>query len=460
MVNYHGAKITAISPGSIAAELELAAGDTLLRMNHQKIQDIIDYLLFSAEERLSLEVLKKTGETLVLEFEKAAEEPLGLVFADIVFDELRVCTNHCLFCFVHQLPAGQRASLYVQDDDYRLSFLQGSYITLTNLSDADWSRIEQQRLSPLYVSVHATDPQIRSRLLGTKQAGPIMAHLQRLAAAGITVHAQAVICPGINDGLVLERTITDLAGLWPQVASLAVVPVGLTDFRRHLYNLRGFAAGEAAQVIKTVTQFQVNYQAQWQTRFVFAADEWYILSGTEFPPEADYEDYPQLDNGVGLIRWFLSEFEEFFPNYWPKLQCFQINFVLITGESTRRLWQQVQTVFKQHVPGVDLEILPVKNGFLGDKVTVTGLLSGKDIQTAIANHVPARPGVYLIPQITLKQDEPCFLDGLSVVELKAQCYPKIVEIVPTRAKDWLAWLVSKGDVVPVGPFSNCHCGKA
>jgi putative radical SAM enzyme (TIGR03279 family) len=441
-----GARIKEVNLGSIGTELELESGDILLRMNHRKLLDFIDYLVLSSEGKLDLEVLKRSGEILEIDFEKDPDEPLGLVFEEAVFDKIRVCNNHCLFCFVHQLPAAQRASLYVRDDDYRLSFLHGSYITLTNLTESDWQRIEKLHLSPLYISVHATDPEIRQKLLGAKTAGKIIDQVKRLAAAAITVHTQAVICPEINDGSVLEHTIADLAELWPAVASLAIVPVGLTDHRRNLYSLRGFGADEAAAVLKTIAYYQAEFLDKLGTRFVFAADEWYILADTELPIDEEYEGYPQLDNGVGLIQWFLTEFRESFQAQLPKLQQLEASLVLITGESTSRLWLPIIESFNQSCPKIHLEILPVQNHFLGSLVNVTGLLGGNDITQAIVAHQGPKNCYYLIPQITLKQDEHIFLDGVSLMKLKKSCTPHQIEVVPTRARDWLTWIVEKGCV--------------
>lgn len=442
-----GAKIKAIAPDSIAAELGIEPGDILLRMNGARLQDYIDFLVYSSEEELNLEILKKSGEVIEIEFEKDSAEPLGLVFADNVFDQTRVCSNHCLFCFVHQLPCGQRASLYVQDDDYRLSFLHGCYITLTNLSEADWQRIERLHLSPLYVSVHATDPAVRRKLLGSKAGGAIMAQLKRLGSAGISVHTQAVICPGINDGAILERTISDLAGLWPGVLSLAVVPVGLTCHREHLYPLRQFTPAEACRVLDQLSRWQQQLLPQLGTRFVFAADEWYLRAGRKFPPETEYEEYPQLDNGVGLIRFFLSEFYRCFDKNRSKLAALKVNLAVITGMAAVGMWQEINSYFKTNAPGVMLTIIPVANEFLGTSVTVTGLLSGKDIIRAInTDQTQGRPLLYLIPQITLKQGETLFLDGIDLNSLAAMVKPKRIAVVPTRASDWLDWIIKEGCV--------------
>lgn len=436
-----GAKIINVEPGSIGDGLGLEPGDLLSKINHIPLHDLIDYLMLCSEETLQLEVVKLSGDTLDIEFEKDPAEPLGLTFADDLFDGLKTCSNHCIFCFVHQMAPKQRASLYIRDDDYRLSFLQGSYITLTNLTAADWRRIEKWRLSPLYISVHATDPGVRKLLLGSKQALNIMEQLRRLTAAGITLHTQAVICPGINDGVVLEKTIRDLAEIWPAVVSLAVVPVGLTKERRNLFAIEPFNKEGAENVLEMVEHFQTHFRKTMGTRFVFAADEWYIMAGKEFPTDEAYEEYWQLDNGVGLIRRFFTDFQRIFMEETAVFQQFRSEIVIVTGKSTPKLWDEIHRVFTRHCPDMQLEILYVPNHFLGSTVTVTGLLSGSDIIQSISGHKASGPGTwYLIPQITLKQDEDLFLDGVTLEQLKAACHSKQIAVVPTGAADWLDWL--------------------
>jgi len=446
MVRTRGAEIQEVIPKSIAAQLELVPGDTILAVNGRRLADFIDFLTLTSEETLILEVRKRDGQIIEIEFQKDPGEPLGLTFNSLIYDGLKECDNKCLFCFVRQLPAGQRSTLYIRDDDYRLSFLQGCYITLTNLAEADWSRIENFQLSPLYISVHATDPAVRGKLLGVKKAGAIMEQLRRLAASGITMHTQAVICPGINDGPVLERTIVDLAGLWPAVASLAVVPVGLTKHRTRLYKLRKFEKAEARAVINLISGLQNKFLKTIGARFVFAADEWYIQAGEPFPAEAAYEDYPQLDNGVGLSRWFISEFEETLAEYLPLLRGVKQEAVIITGLSAARMWRTLIVLLNKECPGLKLSILPVVNHFFGETVTVAGLLGGMDLAAQIGAHPGGPETVYLIPRIALRQGEDVFLDGMSLKELKRRCQPKRIETAPTKAGDWLRWFLKKGSV--------------
>jgi putative radical SAM enzyme (TIGR03279 family) len=438
-----GAKIVHVEPGSIGDGLGLEPGDRLTKINHTPLHDLIDYLMLCSDEALQLEVVKPSGDILDIEFEKDPAEPLGLTFEDDLFDGMRTCANHCIFCFVHQMPPGQRPSLYIRDDDYRLSFLQGSYITLTNLTAADWQRIEKWRLSPLYISVHATDPGVRQLLLGSKQAVNIMGQLRRLAKAGISLHTQAVICPGVNDGAILEKTIRDLAEIWPAVVSLAIVPVGLTKERRNLFKIEPFNKKGAGNVLDMVERLQNHFRVTMGTRFVFAADEWYIMAGKEFPADEAYEEYWQLDNGVGLIRRFFTDFQLAFAEQKKIFHKFRSEIVIVTGKSTQRLWDEIRRIFIRHCPDLQLEILCVTNRFFGPAVTVTGLLAGGDMIQTIGTHTAAGPGTwYLIPQITLKQDEDLFLDGIALNELKAACYPKQVAVVPAGATEWLGWLAA------------------
>lgn len=443
MAGTGGAEIIGVTPGSIGAELELEPGDRLLRVNGRDLPDYIEYLMVSSEDVLTLEVLKPSGELFLVEIEKESDEGLGLTFAEAVFDGIRPCRNHCLFCFVHQLPAGQRPTLYIQDDDYRLSFLQGAYITLTNLTENDWKRIEEYHLSPLYVSVHATDPDVRCKILGSKKAGEILGQLERLAGAGITVHTQAVLCPGINDGKVLERTIADLAQLHPNVASLALVPVGLTGHRDGLFPLHNFTAAEAGSVLDKVEHYQKSYLQSLKTRFVYAADEWYLISGRPIPSEAEYEDFLQLDNGVGLIRRFLSDTEDCLPEVIDILANQPRHRVIVTGIAAGRLWGEISTRLRTMAPNLRLDILQVENHFFGPSVTVTGLLSGRDIAEAIKAHQGGDDALYLLPDITLRQGEEVFLDGMALPELMEACFPKQVRVVPASAFEWWAWFGNK-----------------
>ena len=308
------AVVARVLPDSIAAELGFEPGDRLVRINGQAPRDLIDYQFLCAEEDLALEVQDAKGATHLVELEKDYDDDLGLEFETALFDGLIQCNNRCPFCFIDQQPPGKRETLYLKDDDYRLSFLYGSYLTLTNLTPPEWERIAQLRLSPLFVSVHATEPDVRSRLLKNPRAGELLEQLAWFQAQRLQIHAQVVVCPGLNDGAHLERTLLDLAefhqGDLPAVISAAVVPVGLTRFRPQADELTPVTPVKAQEVINQVKVLQDKFRPRFGTTFAWLADEWFLIAGRSLPTETDYEDYPQLGNGVGSIRQFLTAFEQ------------------------------------------------------------------------------------------------------------------------------------------------------
>lgn len=408
------AVISNVVSASLAAQLDLEAGDRLVKINGQAVTDLIDYQLAESANQLFLTVEKKNGQCWEIELEKDEDQGLGLTFTSAVFDRIKSCHNHCLFCFIDQMPPGQRSSLYIKDDDYRLSFLQGSYITLTNLTSTDWERIHRLRLSPLYISVHATDPEVRELLLGRKQGGSILADLKKLSSWGCQIHAQAVLCPGINDGPILEKTISDLGELWPNLKSLAIVPVGLTGHRVELPPLRKFSPEEAATVLKIVHQAQAHFFSLYGSRLVFASDEFYLQAGEEFPPLVVYEDLLQLENGVGLWPLFKAQFEMALKTLIPHYDGQPANFTVVTGMDAAQLWKQLCRQLKKSVPMINLEILPVPNRFFGAEVTVTGLLTGRDILATLHEKQPAADTCLLLPRVSLRQDEEVFLDGITL----------------------------------------------
>ncbi|MEN9238069.1 MAG: DUF512 domain-containing protein, partial [Thermostichus sp. DG_1_6_bins_120] len=310
------ARISAVLPGSLAAAAGIQAGDALVSINGERPRDLIDYRFLIAEEELVLEILDSQGLLRQVQLEKELDEDLGLEFETALFDDLIQCTNACPFCFIDQQPPEMRATLHLKDDDYRLSFLYGSYLTLTNLPAAEWERIARLRLSPLYVSVHATEPQLRSRLLKNPRAGQILEQLAWFRAHRLQLHTQVVVCPGWNDGEHLTRTLFDLANFHrpqegiPTVLSAAVVPVGLTRFRPPDDEIQPVNTAKAQEVIRQVEALQAQFRQELGSTFAWLADEWYLLAGWELPPAEHYEDYPQLGNGVGSLRLFLSQFEQ------------------------------------------------------------------------------------------------------------------------------------------------------
>ena len=414
------ALVTSVEPGSIGDELGIQPGDRLLSINGIRPRDLIDFQMLSGEEELSLEVQDPDGTVHLVELEKDADDGLGLGFSEALFDGLRQCNNHCPFCFIDQQPPGHRRSLYLKDDDYRLSFLYGSYLTLTNLTAADWQRIEDQRLSPLFVSVHATDPELRSRLLVNSRAGLILEQLAWFQQRRLQIHAQVVVCPGLNDGPALERTLEDLArfagGDWPAVLSAAVVPVGLTRYRPEGDGLVPVDPACARRVIAQVEPLQVRFQAQLGSRFAWLSDEWYLMAGLPLPPRQAYEDLPQEGNGVGSIRAFLEAMDA------------ATAVLPVALEQPRRVsWVVGQLVAGALQPAVDrlnavqgLEVLlhGLPSPYWGQEQVVTGLLTGADLLAGLAGRELGAE--LLLPAVMLRQGEPVFLDDQRLEAVAAQ----------------------------------------
>ncbi len=364
--------------GSIAAELGLRRGDVLLSINGRALRDVIDYRFYGAEEELEL-VVERDGEQWVYRAERGYGQELGLEFAEPTFDGLRRCNNRCEFCFLKGMPQGMRRSLYIKDDDYRYSFLFGNYITLTNLTEADWARLAEQRLSPLYVSVHATELLLRRRVLGNPAAPDVIQQLKRLGSLGIHVHTQLVLIPGLNDGPHLARSVADLAALYPTVQSIAVVPLGLT--RHHRGPFRTYTPDEAKPIVDQVSAWQRAYRRQHGLSLVYASDEWYLMAGLDAPPAEAYDGFPQLENGVGLTRVFL---DEEFQVSGSRFQVGRVTLVcgtLIASVLERKAAELAETT------GLAMEVVPVVNDFFGPTVTVSGLLTGRDVVAALQGRV-------------------------------------------------------------------------
>ena len=418
-----GLLIKEVQPGSIAEELELAAGDRLVAINGTTLRDLIDYEFHISDEPLFLEVMRRCGETWEIEVERAEGEPLGLVFAP---PAPKRCGNNCLFCFVHQLPEGLRKPLYVKDEDYRLSFLYGTYITLTNLTPKDLVRIREQRLSPLYISVHATDPAVRERLLGRSGLPPVLGLLRRLTEAGIRLHTQVVLCPGINDGEVLERTVSDLADLYPGVVSLAVVPVGLTRHRAGLPELQPVTADYAATFVGRWQRSAVRLANRLGEPFLFLADEFFIRGGVSFPPLSTYGDFPQLENGVGMIPLFLDKAEDVIR---AASSLPPVRVTVVTGVSPYPYLREFLGRLAS-ATGVTIEVMAVPNRLFGPSVTVTGLVAGRDIIDLLKD-TDLGTGLF-IPDVMLKEGEGSFIDDVTVTKLADAlgCMVFVVQATP------------------------------
>jgi putative radical SAM enzyme (TIGR03279 family) len=422
------AEVAAVEPGSIGEELGFQPGDRLLSINGIRPRDLIDLQILSGEEILRLEVEDPGGTRHELEIEKDPDEGLGLAFTEALFDGLRQCNNRCPFCFIDQQPPGRRRSLYLKDDDYRLSFLYGSYLTLTNLTPADWQRIEAQRLSPLFVSVHATDPELRSRLLVNPRAALLMEQLEWFAQRRLQIHAQVVVCPGFNDGEALERTLGDLArfgaGDWPAVLSTAVVPVGLTRFRPPGDVLRAVTPADAAQVIDRVEPLQSRFLDGLGTRFAWLSDEWYLLAGRPLPIRDCYEDLPQRENGVGSIRAFLEELDRH-TRHLPRSVAGTRRFSWVVGSLVADALRPVVERLNR-VAGLELILHGLPSPYWGQDHVVTGLLTGSDLLTGLAGRDLGER--LLLPGVMLRQGEPLFLDDLTLEQLR-EALPVPVQIL-------------------------------
>ncbi len=403
----YGISIERVTPGSLAAGCELESGDFLLSINGQPLRDIIDYEYLAGDDQLLLEVLKSNGEVWEVDVEREEGEPLGLSFAAPV---PRNCSNTCVFCFVDQLPPGLRSSLYVKDEDYRLSFLCGNFITLTSLSRYDRARIKEQHLSPLYISVHATDPMVRSSLLGHPAGGDIMARLREFAAAGITMHTQVVLCPGINDGMIFERTVADLATLAPRVASLAVVPVGLTVHRNHLPDLTPVTGHYAKDFLSEWLPRSHSLVKQLGAPFLTFADEFFLRANEPFLPLSAYGDLPQLENGVGMVPQFLEDAREVLSRARP-VGGYTVS--VVTGVSAFPLVKVFLDGLMEKT-GMVFQLFAPQNHLFGRSVTVTGLLAGRDLIDCLRERELG--SVVAIPDVMLKDDEDLFIDSLTLRE--------------------------------------------
>ena len=422
----YNALIQDIKPNSIAEEINIQIGDRLKKINGKSLMDILDYYLLIEDDYIVLEIEKLNGQVWEIEIEKDIYEPLGIEFSEECFDGLHKCQNNCIFCFLKGLPEGMRQSLYVKDDDYRHSFLHGNYITLTNIHNHDLQRIVNYRLTPLYISVHSTNPELRMKMLGNKNSADFYEKLKYLAEHDITMHTQIVLCPGLNDGNELDRTINDLAKLWPQVLSLAVVPVGLTqhNYQTSKY-LRNFNDKESKAVIDRVKHWQDKFLEEFGSRFVFASDEFFLKARIEIPNENEYEDYPQLENGVGLVRSFVNDFKDYIEEKVQYNIAKDKTYIIVTGEAAFPI---LHKLIKEHFSLDSIKVIPVKNNFFGYPVTVAGLLTGNDIIEGLRD-IPLKDCTILISDISLKKDQDIFLDNITVNELEEKLDTKI-QIIP------------------------------
>lgn len=414
------ARVAWVDEGSRAAEAGIRPGDVLVSVNGHPIRDIIDYEyhVSSSETRLVLE--RPSGERVEVVFNNDYDPRLGLGFDELVFDGEKHCANQCIFCFIDQLPRGMRDTLYFKDDDYRLSFLQGNFVTLSNVGETDLRRIIDMRLAPLYISVHSTDDMIRRKLLGRKRTSPIMATLRRLAEARIHFHSQIVLVPGVNDGEALDRTIKDLWSLWPACVSVGVVPVGLTAHRQELPELTPVSAETARSTLEIIHSAQKVCAGHGGTHFVYGADELYSLACLPFPPADAYDGYPQIENGIGLARLFCDEFADMEARL-PTSAPSSLSATVVTGVLGARVIGEACDALNR-IRGLDVRVLPVENRFFGDSVTVSGLVVGSDIIRSLREEAArgSLGDLVVIPDVMLRGGETCFLDDVTVDDIASE----------------------------------------
>ena len=427
--------VEAVVPGSAADTAGLRVGDRVLSVNGAPLRDIVDWRFQTAGEQAEI-AFSREDITQFVTIEKGYDEDLGLSFADDLFDNIHICKNKCVFCFLYQQPKGLRPSLYIKDDDYRLSFLHGNYVTLTNLKPGELERICEQKLSPMFVSVHATDPIVRQKMLGRKQAEPIVPILEQLADARIHIHAQIVLVPGYNDGPHLEQTVTELAALHPEargtyggVLSVACVPVGITQFRERLAPVTVVSPQYAGELLEWAEGFRERYRKQLGSRFLFLSDEFYLGAKKPIPPRSHYEGFPQLEDGVGLVRLFLDDLEKV-ARRLPKSVSTPRSFTLVTGESAGPLLHQFADVMNR-VDGLTVNVCVIHNRFFEGNISVAGLLVGRDIVDAL--HAFETQETVLIPSVSMRDGENVFLDEMTLADVNREAGRPVVPVERTPA---------------------------
>ncbi len=398
-------------------------GDRLVSINGKEIEDVLDYKFFSYDTRLDVLLESENGQRRTVRIRKDAGADLGLEFTTYLMDKARPCRNRCVFCFVDQLPKGMRKTLYFKDDDARLSFLTGNYITLTNLSERELQRIIDLRISPINVSVHATDPELRAKLLGNPEGAKGYELIKRLAAGGITMNCQIVCCPGLNDGDALSRSMEDLAALYPQVYSVSIVPVGLTKFREHLYPLKPFDRDSANETLNRVNAFGEECLKKYGSRIFFPSDEMFLKAEREIPEDEFYENYTQLENGVGLLRLLEVEFKSALE--YEDAVCDGVPFSIATGVSAAPFLEKLLMTAKQKYANIDGKVFPVINDFFGHTIDVAGLVTGRDLIAQLRDKELGRR--LLIPQTMLRDGEGVFLDDVTVSDVEKELQ---IEVFP------------------------------
>ena len=432
-----GHVIQQIESGSIAEEMGMEPGDSLLAINGQEITDIFDYRYLVQDDYIEVTIRKAGGEEWLLEIDKEYDEDLGIVFDNGLMDDYRSCHNKCIFCFIDQMPKGMRETLYFKDDDSRLSFLQGNYVTLTNMSDEDVERIIKYRLSPINISFQTTNPELRCMMLNNRFAGRALQQVQKLYDAGITMNGQIVLCRGINDGAELERSITDLTAYLPCLESVSVVPVGLSKFREGLYPLEPFGKEDAQKVLECIHKWQEKLYPVYGLHFIHASDEWYILAEEELPEASRYDGYLQLENGVGMLRLLTDEFADAMEEALAEKEKYAAcvgEVSVVTGLLASPFLARMAERMMEGFPGLTVHVYAVRNEFFGERITVSGLLTGQDIIGQLQGR--RLGGRILLPENVLRSGEDYFLDDVTVGEMEKALQVQ-VDIVKSSGYDFV-----------------------
>lgn len=419
--------VKSVEPGSIAEELEIEPGDVLLTINNEEIEDVFDFRYMIKDEYLEVVIRKPDGEEWLLEIDKEYDDDLGIEFENSLMSDYRSCSNKCIFCFIDQMPPGMRETLYFKDDDSRLSFLQGNYITLTNMQEKDIDRIIRMNLAPINISVQATNPELRCKMLNNRFAGEKLKFLQKLYEGHIEMNGQIVCCKGVNDGEELKRSIEDLSKYLPFMRSVSVVPAGITKYREGLYPLGLFTKEEAGQIIDLIESYQQGFYEEFGLHFIHASDEWYITAEREFPEEERYDGYIQLENGVGMMRLLMNEFEEALDNlvkseqYQNLKETLHRTVTIATGRLTYSTLVSFSERLMKCFPGLTIHVVAIRNDFFGETITVSGLITGQDLisQLKEQQHAGVELGDTLnIPINMLRSGEKVFLDDVTVADVE------------------------------------------
>lgn len=428
--------VEVVQPGSIAEEMEICPGDVLLAINDTEIEDVFDYRYLIKDEYVEVLIRKQDGEEWLLEIDKDYDDDLGITFENELMSDFRSCSNKCIFCFIDQMPPGMRENLYFKDDDSRLSFLQGNYITLTNMKEKDIERIIHMQLAPINISVQTTNPELRCKMLNNRFAGEKLHFLDMLYEGHVEMNGQVVCCKGVNDGEELRRTIEDLMKYLPFMRSVSVVPAGITKYREGLFPIELFDSREAGEVIDLVESYQQQCYEQYGLHFIHASDEWYILAGRDFPEEERYDGYIQLENGVGMMRLFREEFAQALESAAAAMNeqerhAVRRKLAIATGMLTVSTIRLFAEKVEEKFPGIEIHVCPIRNDFFGETITVSGLITGQDLVVQLLERQKAGEDlgkVLLIPSTMIRSGDQVFLDDMSVAEAEKALGMRLVPV--------------------------------